>query len=153
MKIAIGTDHAGFEAKEFLKKELEKKGHEVQDMGARGQDSVDYPDYALSVGQAVSCGAADMGVLICGTGIGMSMAANRIPGIRAAVCHDEFTARASREHNDANVLCLGARILAHAAMARIAEAWLKSSFEGGRHQGRVWKIMEMADRAKNAPSC
>lgn len=153
MKIAVGSDHAGFGAKQALLAELRKAGHEVGDLGPSGPESVDYPDFALAVGLAVSRGKSECGILICGTGIGMSMAANRIPGIRAAVCHDEFTARMSREHNNANVLCLGARVLAHDAMARIAAAWLAAGFEGGRHGRRVQKIMDTAEQARNSPSC
>ncbi len=153
MKIAFGSDHAGFEAKQALKSDLGKSGHEIEDLGTHGPDSVDYPDFALAVGLAVANGEAECGILICGTGIGMSMTANRIPGIRAAVCHDEFTARMSREHNDANVLCLGSRVLAHAAMTRIALAFISARFEGGRHGRRVCKMMETPEKARGGPSC
>jgi ribose 5-phosphate isomerase B len=142
MKIALGSDHAGFEAKQALARELAGQGHEIRDEGTGGPESVDYPDFAEAVARAVSSGEAERGILVCGTGIGMSMAANRVPGVRAALCHDEYTAHMSRAHNDANVLCLGARILAEAAMTRIAGVWLSTDFEGGKHARRVGKIMK-----------
>ena len=137
MKIAIGSDHAGFEAKESLLVEIRHLGYEFDDVGTGSADSVDYPDFARAVAKAVAVGRAERGVLICGTGIGMSMAANKVKGIRAALCHDEFTAEMSRRHNNANVLCMGARILANAAMARILDAWLAAPFEGGKHERRL----------------
>lgn len=140
MKIAIGADHAGFAAKEEMKGVLKALGHQVLDQGTTGEQSVDYPDYAEKVSRAVVNGEADRGVLICGTGIGMAIAANKVPGIRAAVVTDEKTAALSRQHNDSNVFAAGARI---SPLPRIAEAlkvWLETPFEGGRHQNRVNKI-------------
>jgi len=143
MKIAIGADHAGFAAKEEIKNVIRALGHQVVDEGTTSDQSVDYPDYAEKVARSVVSGAADRGVLICGTGIGMAIAANKIPGIRAAVVTDEKTADLSRRHNDSNVFAAGARI---SPLPRIAEAlkvWLQTPFEGGRHQNRVNKIVAL----------
>jgi ribose 5-phosphate isomerase B len=140
MKVSVGADHAGVEAKDALAAALRERGHEVLDRGAQGGASVDYPDFAEKVARDVASGAADRGVLICGTGIGMSMAANKVHGVRAAVCHDEFTARMARRHNDANVICLGARLLAVARIAELAVLFLEEPYEGGRHARRVGKI-------------
>ena len=140
MKIAVGSDHAGFPAKERLRAFLEERGHEVADKGTHGADSTDYPTYAHAVALAVSAGKAERGILICGTGVGMGMAANRRHGVRAAVCHDEYTIEMSRMHNDANVLCLGARVLDEAAILSLAGKWLEVPFEGGRHRKRVKMI-------------
>ena len=134
MRIAIGSDHGGFELKQFLVSVLEKDGHQVDDCGCSTDASVDYPDFADKVCTAVLSGDVSAGILVCGTGIGMSMAANRYHGIRAALCHDEYTARMSREHNDANVLCLGDRVLGKGVAAAVVDVWLGSSFQGGRHQ-------------------
>jgi len=138
--IALGADHAGFRLKEDLKNWLVAHGHPVLDLGTHGEDSVDYPDYATAVGDAIVARRADRGVLVCGTGTGMAIAANKIPGIRAAVCLDPYTARLSREHNDANVLALGGRILAPEAAATILATWLEAAFEDGRHQRRLDKL-------------
>jgi ribose 5-phosphate isomerase B len=140
MVIALGADHAGFRLKEDLKGWLVERGHSVLDVGTHGEASVDYPDYATAVGEAVVSRRADRGVLVCGAGIGMAIAANKIPGIRAAACAEPYTARLSREHNDTNVLALGARITAPAAAARVLETWLGAAFEGGRHQRRLDKL-------------
>ena len=140
MKIALGADHAGFRMKGGLRDLLTQMGHMVVDMGTTGEESVDYPDFAEKVARAVSTGAAERGVLICGTGIGMSMAANRISGVRAAVVTDLFTAEMSRRHNDANVFCAGARVLSPEKMAEALKMWLATPFDGGRHQQRVDKI-------------
>lgn len=140
MKIAIGCDHAAFELKASLAALLEKQGHEVLNMGTNGPDSVDYPDFARAVCEAVLSGKAERGVLICGSGIGMSMAANRFPGIRAALCSEPLSARLSRLHNDANVLCLGARLIGPTMAEEILGTWLSASFEGGRHAKRVEKL-------------
>lgn len=121
---------------------LKENGHEVRDMGAYSCESVDYPDIAVAVSECVARGEADRGILVCGTGIGMSITANKVRGIRAALCHDEFTARAAREHNDANVLTVGARTTAVYAILRIAEVFLDTQFAGGRHAARVQKIAE-----------
>jgi ribose 5-phosphate isomerase B len=140
MKIALGADHAGYAAKEEIRGVLRALGHTVMDVGTSSEISVDYPDFALKVSNAVVSGEADRGVLICGTGIGMSIAANKVKGIRAAVVTDEKTADLSRRHNDANVFCAGARITSVVTMAESLKVWLATSFEGGRHLGRVGKI-------------
>ncbi|MCR4424719.1 MAG: ribose 5-phosphate isomerase B [Firmicutes bacterium] len=140
MRIAIGSDHAGFYAKTQLFARLREEGHVLEDFGAYGTDPVDYPDIARAVGEAVASGGYDRGILICGTGIGMSIAANKVPGVRAALCHDEYTARMSRQHNDANVLAIGSRIHATEAIVRIVSVWLATEFGQGRHAERVDKI-------------
>ena len=137
MKIAIGADHAGFEAKEHLKRWLAEHGHEAIDLGTQGTASVDYPDFAAKVAKSVVAGDAPLGLLICGTGIGMSIAANKFAGIRAAHCTDCFQARMARQHNDANVLCLGERVTGVGVAASIVKAFLETPFEGGRHGRRV----------------
>ncbi len=140
MKIAIACDHGGLELKTALVEKLQSWSHEVVDRGVNGPESVDYPDYALDVARRVASGEVDLGVLVCGTGIGMSIAANKVPGIRAALAGDEFSARMARQHNNANVLCLGNRVLGLGTGAGILEAWLKAEYEGGRHQRRLDKI-------------
>ena len=141
MKIAIGSDHRGFEVKRRIVALLGQLGHEVLDVGPEGKDSVDYPDFAFRVAQAVGTGQAQRGVLICGTGIGMCIAANKVPGVRAAPCHDSITAEMSRRHNDANVLCLSADLLGEELIDRMVKIWLETDFEGGRHARRVEKIV------------
>ena len=140
MKIAIGADHAGFAAKEEMKAVIKALGHQVLDAGTASDASVDYPDFAEKVARAVVNGEADRGVLICGTGIGMSIAANKVHGIRAAVIADEKTAELSRKHNDANIFCAGARMTPLPRIAESLKVWLQTPFEGGRHQNRVNKI-------------
>lgn len=140
MKIAVGSDHRGFEVKRRIVELLQGLGHEVHDMGTAGKDSVDYPDFAFQVGQAVQAGTVDRGILICGTGIGMCIAANKVPGVRAAPCHDSITAEMSRRHNDANVLCLSADLLGEELIDRMIRIWLETPFEAGRHARRVDKI-------------
>ncbi len=140
MKIAIGADHAGFPLKQAVKSWLEEHGYQVDDLGTYDTSSVDYPDYAAAVAHEVAEGKAEYGILICGTGIGMSMSANKVPGIRAALCTNAYTARMSRRHNDANVLCMGARVVGVGVAESIVEAWLSEEFEGGRHARRVAKI-------------
>jgi len=143
MKIAIGSDHAGCEAKEHLRNWLAERGHEVIDMGTHGTGSVDYPDFASRVGLVVAAGDAPLGLLICGSGIGMSIAANKIAGIRAAHCTDGYQARVAREHNDANVICLGARVSGFGVMEDTLQSFLSHAFEGGRHAARVEKIKRL----------
>ena len=143
MKIAIASDHAGRELKEEIVSLLKEKGIEVIDYGVDNPESVDYPDYGIKVAGAVSKGLAGMGILSCGTGIGMSIVANKFPNVRAALCNDLFTARMSRLHNDANVLVLGGRMLEKDIALLMVEAWLKTGFEGGRHQRRLDKIREL----------
>jgi ribose 5-phosphate isomerase B len=138
--IVIGSDHAGFELKEKAKAHLRQRGLEVEDIGTHSTESVDYPDVAHRIAEAVASGTNERGVVVCGTGIGVSMAANRHRGVRAAVAYDEQTARLSREHNDANVLALGGRSLDHALALRILDIWLDTPFAGGRHARRVAKI-------------
>jgi ribose 5-phosphate isomerase B len=141
VKLAIGADHGGFELKQEVIKYLQTvKTVEVSDFGAASKDSVDYPDYGKKVSEAVSNKAADRGILICGTGIGMSIVANRYPKVRAALCHDHFTARMSRLHNDANVLVMGERVIGKGVALEIVKTWLETEFEGGRHQLRLDKI-------------
>jgi ribose 5-phosphate isomerase B len=146
MKIAIGCDHAAFAAKEELKKHLAHQGLCIVDKGCYSEESVHYPEYATAVVEAVIAGEAERGVLICGTGIGMSIAANKFAGIRAALCHNTFTAACSRQHNDANVLVMGARDISVAQMIMIADTWFSAEFEGGRHQTRLNMITEIEQR-------
>lgn len=137
MRLAIGCDHGGIELKGPIVELLAKRGIEVIDKGCYSTESVNYPDFAEAVCQAVLAGEAERGILICGTGIGMSMAANRHSGIRAALCHEAFTARMSREHNDANILCLGARVVGPGVALSIVETWINTDFAGGRHLTRI----------------
>jgi ribose 5-phosphate isomerase B len=143
MKLALATDHAGYDFKEGLQAYLKSKGHDVMDLGTHNKDSVDYPDYAKRCCEAVVQGQAALGILVCGAGIGMSIAANKVHGIRAALCHDLYTGRMAREHNDANILVLPARIIALTYAQEITDIFLSTAFAGGRHQGRVEKIMKM----------
>ena len=142
LRIALGSDHAGFGLKEFVREHLSTRGIEVVDLGTDSTLSVDYPDYARKVCQAVLDGTAQGGILFCGTGLGMSIMANRFSGIRAALCHEHFTAQASRSHNDANVLALGARVIGTDIAREIVDTWLDTPFEGGRHQKRINKFDE-----------
>jgi len=140
MRIAIGSDHRGYNVKSKILELVARLGHEVFDMGCGGTESVDYPDIASVVAKKVSLGEVDRGILICGTGIGMCIAANKTPGVRAAPCHDDLTAEMSRRHNDLNVLCLSADMLGEKLIDRMVEIWLEAQFEGGRHARRVEKI-------------
>jgi len=144
--IALGADHAGWELKESVKAWLIDRGHHVLDFGTHSSDSVDYPDHAAQVAEAVAVAKAERGVLVCGTGIGMAITANKVPGVRAAACGDAYTARMSREHNDANVLALGGRLLAHEAGVEIVKTWLETAFAQGRHVRRVEKIASVEQR-------
>jgi len=148
MKIAIGSDHAGLNYKEEIKKFLAEKGHEYKDFGCKAGESVDYPDYGRAVGEAVVSGEFERGIVICGTGIGISISANKVRGVRAALCGDCFSAKACREHNDANVLALGERVIGLGQALMIVDIWLKTEFEGGRHAKRVAKITEIEDAYK-----
>lgn len=141
MKIAVACDHRGYEAKELIKNILQREGHEVLDFGANESKSCDYPDYAIPASLAVAKGEVERGILICGSGIGMSITANKVKGVRAALCHDELTAQLSRKHNDANVLCLPAMLVNDPLVNRIVSSWLTTDFEGGRHERRVEKMM------------
>lgn len=146
MVVALGADHAGLELKDKLKAWLIQRGHQVVDFGTNTPERVDYPDYALQVGEAVAEGKAERGVLVCGTGVGMAMAANKVQGVRAAFCPDLLTARLSREHNDANVLALGGRIMGRELAIEILKLWLTTPFESGRHEPRIKKIGEIEQR-------
>lgn len=143
MKIALAADHAGFEGKEKVKKTLDEIGVEYTDMGTNSCESVDYPDYARKVGEAVAAGEYEQGLLVCGSGTGMAIAANKIPGVRAAVAWNEDIARLARQHNDANVLSLPARFSTEGEMAKIVKAFFTTDFEGGRHERRVEKIEQI----------
>ncbi len=140
MKIAVGSDHRGFEAKQQIKVIIAELGHECIDIGTADSNPVDYPDIAYLAAMAVSKKQADRAILACGTGIGMSITANKIKGIIAALCYDELTARISRHHNNANVLCVSGELLGDVLLRKIVEVWLKTEFSGGRHQRRVNKI-------------
>jgi ribose 5-phosphate isomerase B len=142
MKIAIGSDHRGFDAKQRVLPVLRNLGHDVLDVGTQSRDSVDYPDFAFPVALAVSQGQVERGILICGTGIGMCIAANKVPGVRAAPCHDSITAEMSRLHNDSNILCLSADLLGEDLIDRMVRVWLATPFESGRHARRVEKIQK-----------
>ncbi len=146
MKIALASDHAGFAYKERLRQLLQEAGHEVCDFGAYGEESSDYPDFALPAAQAVARGEVDCGILFCGSGIGMSIVANKVPGVRAANCCTEEMVRLSRQHNDANVLTVGARLVPFEQVWRMVEVFLTTPFEGGRHARRVEKIHRMTGR-------
>ncbi len=143
MKIAVASDHRGVRVKEQILAQLSSLGQEALDYGPSTGDSVDYPDFAKAVAKDVSQGTVDRGVLICGTGLGMCIAANKFPGVRAVNCHDDFTAEMSRRHNDANVMCLSADLLGDRLLNRIVESWMAAEFEGGRHGRRLDKIREI----------
>jgi ribose 5-phosphate isomerase B len=147
VRIAIGADHAGFALKEHLKQTLERLGHTVDDLGTHSEAAVDYPPYCLAVGRAVADLTADRGIVVGGSGQGEQIAANKVRGIRAALCNDLFTARLARAHNDANVLAMGGRIVAFALAVEIMTVWLETEFEGGRHQRRLDQISE-AERSR-----
>jgi len=152
MKIAIGADHGGFRLKAELVDHIRSMGHEVEDLGAYGPESVDYPDFASAVCSKVVSGEADRGILICGTGIGMSIAANKIPGIRCALVHDVFSAKATREHNDSNVIALGERVIGPGLAQEIVGTWLATEFsQGERHARRIEKVRELENRAELHP--
>ena len=145
MRVAIGSDHRGFEAKEVLKSILTQLGHEFVDMGTGSNDPVDYPDVAYRAAGAVADDTADRAILICATGIGMCIAANKVPGVRAALCHDDFTAGVSRGHNDSNVLCVSGDHCSEVILRRMVETWINTEFSAGRHQRRVSKITAIED--------
>ncbi len=146
MKISVGSDHAGYPVKEEIANHLRAQGHEVIDCGCHSEESVDYPDFGAAVANAVASHECERGILVCGTGIGIGMTANKVPGIRAATVHDRFTAEMSRAHNDANVLCLGARVLDPKHAVELADFWLTVSFGNGRHSRRVAKINALDQR-------
>lgn len=150
-RIAIGADHGGVELKEDLKGFLLELGYEVVDVGTEGHESVHYPHYAAQVARLVARGEVDRGILVCGTGIGMSIVANRFPGIRAALCHDLYTAIMSRRHNDANCLALGGRVLGKGLAREMVKAWLETPFEGGRHEVRLSLIKDLEEEVRTCP--
>ncbi len=143
MKVAIGSDHGGINIKAEIKNLLEEMKIEYVDVGCSCEESVDYPDYALPVAEKVASGEFDRGILICGTGIGMSIAANKVKGIRCALVHDTFSAKATREHNDSNILAMGERVIGPGLARDIAKIWLQTEFEGGRHTRRIEKITQL----------
>ncbi|AYE34732.1 ribose 5-phosphate isomerase B [Clostridium septicum] len=143
MKIALGSDHGGIELKEEIINYLKSEGYEIKDFGTCTKDSCDYPDYAVPVAEAVAAKEFDFGILVCGTGIGIGIAANKVPGIRAALCSDTFSAHATREHNNANILTLGQRVVGPGLALDIVKTFLNTKFEGGRHQTRIDKISDV----------
>jgi ribose 5-phosphate isomerase B len=151
MKIALGSDHRGYHVKSRLKAFLADLGHDVVDCGADSDASSDYPDFAVPACLMVARGKVDRGILMCGSGIGMTITANKVGGIRAALCHDELTAEVSRSHNDANVLCLAADLLSEELMRRMVEVWLNTGFDGGRHERRVKKMMSAEKHLSKTP--
>jgi ribose 5-phosphate isomerase B len=146
MKIALGCDHGGYELKEKILAFLKDMNHQVEDLGTHGPESVDYPQYAAKVARAVTSGEVERGILICGSGIGMSITANRFPGIRAALVSEPFSAKMSRRHNDSNILCLGGRFIGQDLAAEIVKVWLDEPFDGGRHERRIELIDKVIDR-------
>jgi ribose 5-phosphate isomerase B len=148
MRIAIGTDHRGFSLRANLIDLLHRLGHDVDDMGTFTPDAIDYPDVAAQVAGKVSRGEVERGILVCGTGLGMCIAANKFHGVRAAPCHDDITAELSRRHNDSNVLCLSADLSGERLIDRMIEIWLAAQFDGGRHQRRVQKITDLEHRVE-----
>lgn len=144
--IAIGSDHGGYLLKEEIKKHLEEKGYEVRDFGTDSTASCDYPVYAEKVCRAIQSGECEKGILVCGTGIGMSMCANKCKGIRAAVCGDHFSAEFTRKHNNANVLCLGARVIGAGVAMQLVDIFLTTEYEGGRHEKRVEMMMQLENK-------
>lgn len=149
-RIAIGSDHAGFSVKETIRKYLEGVGYAVRDMGTSSEESVDYPDYGRAIAERVVSKQADLGIAVCGTGIGISIAANKVPGIRAAVAHDVNTARLAREHNDANILALGGRIVTGETAIEMVQVFLTTAYLGGRHQRRLDKITAIENQERTA---
>lgn len=143
MKIAISSDHAGFEVKEKIKTQLDEMGIAYEDLGTNSNDSVDYPDFGAAVGREVASGKVDEGIIVCGSGIGIAIAANKVKGVRAAQAWNEETARLARQHNDANVLSIGARVIPETEIPKIVKSWFDAKFEGGRHEKRVEKISKL----------
>ncbi|MGI6633371.1 MAG: ribose 5-phosphate isomerase B [Bacillota bacterium] len=150
MKIALGSDHAGFRLKEEVAAMLREMGHEPLNLGTYSEESVDYPDFAVKVAESILAGDAELGVLVCGTGLGMSISANKVPGIRAAAVSDTFSARLTREHNNANVLCIGARVVGSGLAEDIVRAFVSASFQGGRHERRVKKMSDIESKFREA---
>ncbi|MCO6438976.1 MAG: ribose 5-phosphate isomerase B [Phycisphaerae bacterium] len=151
MRIALACDHRGFRAKELIKAYLQKAGHDVTDFGCENTESCDYPDTGFNGAKSVAQGQSDRGILLCGTGIGMSMVANKVHGIRAALCHDELTAELSRRHNNANILCLPSDLIGEELTRRVVDIWLRTDYEGGRHERRLNKITQFEQNGHCAP--
>lgn len=149
MKIAIGCDHGGITLKDPIVNYLEERGVQIEDFGTFGSESVDYPDFAYKVARSVADGKADKGILMCGTGIGISIAANKVNGIRCALCHDTYTAELTAMHNDSNILAMGGRVIDADTAVNIVKTWLDTPFEGGRHINRINKISEIEKKEKN----
>ena len=143
MKIAMACDHGGLRLKNVLKADLEKNGYEVEDFGTYSEDSCDYPDYASLAAKAVASGKCERGVVVCGTGIGVSITANKVDGIRCALCHDVFSAKATRNHNDSNMLAMGQRVIGEGLALEILHTWMTNEYEGGRHDARIEKMMAL----------
>ncbi|MGE3962273.1 MAG: ribose 5-phosphate isomerase B [Dehalococcoidia bacterium] len=152
MRVAIGSDHAGFELKEILRAELRELGDDVVDYGTDSTESCDYPDIAVPLAKAVAAGEHDFGILICSNGVGPSIVANKIHGVRAAVCHDTFSSKRAREHTDVNVLCLGAWAIGRGAASEVMRAFRSASFEGGRHERRLGKLKAIDDELRVSAS-
>ncbi len=150
MRVAIGSDHAGFELKEILRAELAELGDEVVDYGTNSVESCDYPDIALPLARAVAAGDHDFGIMICSNGVGPSIVANKVHGVRAAVCHDTFSSKRAREHTDVNVLCMGAWAIGRGAASEVMRAFREASFEGGRHERRLDKVKAVDDEMRAA---
>lgn len=148
MKVAVGADHRGYRLKERIKRILAEGGHEVVDLGADSEESADYPDFGIPVAEMVAAGDADRGIVICGSGIGISIAANKVKGVRAALCHDIDEARMTRMHNDSNVLALSAKEEADPDIGKLVVTWLETAFEGGRHRKRIDKISEYEEKRR-----
>jgi ribose 5-phosphate isomerase B len=143
MKVALGSDHGGFELKEGIKKHLNRKGIEFVDYGTFNNESVDYPDYGRITAEAIMKGECDRGIVVCGTGIGISLAANKVKGIRCALVSEEYSARMAKAHNNANMIAMGGRVVGEGIATGVVDAWLETEFEGGRHERRVEKIMDI----------
>ena len=143
MKIAMACDHGGLRLKNVLKADLEKNGYEVEDFGTYSEDSCDYPDYASLAAKAVASGKCERGVVVCGTGIGVSITANKVDGISCALCHDVFSAKATRNHNDSNMLAMGQRVIGEGLALEILHTWMSNEYEGGRHDARIEKMMAL----------
>jgi ribose 5-phosphate isomerase B len=152
MRVSVGCDHRGLEVKVHVLELLRQSGNEAIDEGANDAENVDYPDIAARVAEKIAAGEADRGILICGTGIGMAIAANKVPGVRAATCHDEVAAEMSRRHNDTNVLCLSGDLLGQARVDQLVRLWLETPFEGGRHARRVDKIARLESHRSRPPA-
>lgn len=146
MKIAMASDHGGYRLKEVLKKNLLEQGYEVEDFGCYSEESCDYPDYAYPAAKAVADGKCEKGVLVCGTGIGVSICANKVHGVRCALTHDVFSAKATRQHNDTNMIAMGARVIGEGLALEVLNAWLGASYEGGRHDARIKKMMDIENK-------